>query len=773
MALIRNISIGFGANTRTFISDTLKAADALDRMAKSSEAAQLAASKVKGGAGTSTGGASELSAGPDAGAIGATLAKNLAPIGQIGARLEPMLDRIGGTVVTMARRIDAAMRFPLLDTLLGRLQAALAGGFGAGTAAAAGFSAAVTATTPPVVNMGQQVATTFASIQRGAAAAQSTAVEIFRPATAIASRFGQTALAAITPNAAAATRLKLTLVDTFAQGTAGAARFGTGLLAAMAAGAVGAVRLGLKIRGALMNWGDVAGKNLTQLFRINGAFASMPAPIAQATTAVKGFGTQIALAFGIVGVVYTAARAVKTFFMMGIKGAMELEESLSKDKEVFGASAQSVIANAERMAKVYKSSKGEILDAAGSIGLIAKGAGQSNEEAAKMANSLSLLAAHASSLYNVPLDESLTKIRAGLVGEAEPLRAFGVLLSETAVKAQAQAMGIKLVKGELSEAGKVTARYALIQKGLVVASGDLDRTMGSTTNQFRMSGGGLQNFATSVGTLLLPAVNLVIASFNELLSSIVETFEAKKDVVTGWANSAKSGIETVVKSVRYFSDYWQVAQLSATQQVANFSAYLSVIPENFKIIADYVASNWVKAIVDALNYVGKAMLNLHTNFNNFNMATANFLIGKGWDFKWQALTDGFTATMAELPALAQPVLTDLSGEMADIFAGIDKKEAARKAAMAPIGATKSPVVATAAAEKEEKYAGTAAVTKGSAEAGSALAKFFNKSSGEATAKETAANTKQTNVILEKIAVSTAYLRAQETGSEVMLAIAKL
>ncbi|MCV6900945.1 hypothetical protein OE165_28330, partial [Escherichia coli] len=77
----------------------------------------------------------------------------------------------------------------------------------------------------------------------------------------------------------------------------------------------------------------------------------------------------------------------------------------------------------------------------------------------------------ASSFYNVPLESALEKIRSGLVGEAEPLRAFGVLLSEAAVKQQALAMGVRPVNGELSEQEKVMARVELITKGLNKAQG--------------------------------------------------------------------------------------------------------------------------------------------------------------------------------------------------------------------------------------------------------------------------------------------------------------
>jgi hypothetical protein len=87
---------------------------------------------------------------------------------------------------------------------------------------------------------------------------------------------------------------------------------------------------------------------------------------------------------------------------------------------------------------------------------------------------MAMLAADASSFYNVPLDVALEKIRSGLSGEAEPLRAFGVFLSDAAMKAKAAQMGLAGLNGELTEGQKITVRAALIQEQLGTANGDLE-----------------------------------------------------------------------------------------------------------------------------------------------------------------------------------------------------------------------------------------------------------------------------------------------------------
>ncbi|MDG6746336.1 SDR family NAD(P)-dependent oxidoreductase, partial [Staphylococcus aureus] len=68
-------------------------------------------------------------------------------------------------------------------------------------------------------------------------------------------------------------------------------------------------------------------------------------------------------------------------------------------------------------------------------------------------------------------DEAIGKIRSGLSGESEPLRDFGVFLTEAAVKAKALELGMIKVGEELTEQGKIMARAILIQEGLADANG--------------------------------------------------------------------------------------------------------------------------------------------------------------------------------------------------------------------------------------------------------------------------------------------------------------
>jgi hypothetical protein len=212
--------------------------------------------------------------------------------------------------------------------------------------------------------------------------------------------------------------------------------------------------------------------------------------------------------------------------------ASDLNETLSKVGVTFGESSQQVIAEADRMSDRFGIVRATFLDAASAFGLILQGAGLAAAESARLSTQLAKLAVDASSFYNVPIDVALEKIRAGLSGEAEPLRAFGVLLSEAAVKSKVAAMGL----GEVTEASKGIARAQLIMEGLEKATGDLERTSGGYANQMRKMQGAITEFGASIGALTVGPLTAMVGTMNTLLAVVQDTFDPSRP------NAFKAGV---------------------------------------------------------------------------------------------------------------------------------------------------------------------------------------------------------------------------------------
>lgn len=143
----------------------------------------------------------------------------------------------------------------------------------------------------------------------------------------------------------------------------------------------------------------------------------------------------------------------------------------------------------------------ELQDAASTFGVFGKAAGIPIKDLAGFSTSLTQAGLDLSSFYNTSPGEALLALRSGLAGEAEPLRKFGIFLSDATLQARAKTMGLT---GALTESQKVMIRQKIILGGLGDAQGDLARTAGGMANQWRTLKGRLQEGATVIGTALLP-----------------------------------------------------------------------------------------------------------------------------------------------------------------------------------------------------------------------------------------------------------------------------
>lgn len=227
-------------------------------------------------------------------------------------------------------------------------------------------------------------------------------------------------------------------------------------------------------------------------------------------------------------------------FKASIVGAADLGETMSKVGVVFGPAQEKVTKFADEMAAKFGLGKQVMLDAASSIGLVGKAAGLTQSDAAGMSIALAQAAADASSFYNVPLEEALLAIKSALVGESEPIRKFGVLLNEDAVKAEAFSLGLAKVGGALTEQAKVMARVSLIQKGMSDSQGDLARTSDSFTNKLREIKGRITSIGTSIGEAILPAATVAALAINGIAWAIESLIGKIKELIDWWNGAAEA-----------------------------------------------------------------------------------------------------------------------------------------------------------------------------------------------------------------------------------------
>lgn len=193
-----------------------------------------------------------------------------------------------------------------------------------------------------------------------------------------------------------------------------------------------------------------------------------------------------------------------------VKAASDLQELQSAFDYTFGASAKTMNAWAESTGNAMGRATSEMQKGALAMGQLFKQAAPTEEAAARLSQRFTALAQDAASFYNTSFDVALGKIRSGLSGESEPLRDFGVFLTEAAVKAKALELGIVQVGEELTEQGKIMARAILIQEGLADANGDVERTAGSFANRVRALKANIQELSEEIGQRFIPYAEKIV-----------------------------------------------------------------------------------------------------------------------------------------------------------------------------------------------------------------------------------------------------------------------
>ena len=195
-------------------------------------------------------------------------------------------------------------------------------------------------------------------------------------------------------------------------------------------------------------------------------------------------------------------QALKT----SITDAMNAVESESLFEVSLGDYANKARAWSEEMSKSLALDGYALRKNVGTLYSMTTSMGLSKDASYELSTGLSALAEDMASFYNLSSDEAFTKLRSGLTGEAEPLKAIGILVDEATVKQYAYRSGIAKTGEELTQQEKVLARYAAILGQTANAQGDLARTMDSPANQLRATMNDLKQVSIEFGMALMPIV---------------------------------------------------------------------------------------------------------------------------------------------------------------------------------------------------------------------------------------------------------------------------
>jgi hypothetical protein len=207
--------------------------------------------------------------------------------------------------------------------------------------------------------------------------------------------------------------------------------------------------------------------------------------------------------FAVVGAGIAASTAL---LGKAVMSASNFEAEFEGVNQVFKDAAGSVQAFAETAAATAGLSATEALRAAKTFGLFATGAGLSVQEASKFSTTLVQLAGDLGSFNDLPTADALAAIQSGLMGQAEPLRVFGVFLDDLSLKNELFEMTGQKVTGTLTSQQKMIAAYSQILKDTTVQQGDFVKYQETLGNQLKIVDKEFQNLVRDIGMMLIPVI---------------------------------------------------------------------------------------------------------------------------------------------------------------------------------------------------------------------------------------------------------------------------
>ena len=264
-----------------------------------------------------------------------------------------------------------------------------------------------------------------------------------------------------------------------------------------------------------------------------------------------------------------------------VAAAADMEEAENLFVVSMGSMEAATRRWSEDLALQINRSAASIRDGVGNFNVMIRSMGFAEESAATLSKELTKLAFDMSSFYNLPHEEALGKLRAGLSGEAEPLKRLGILINETTVKTYAWANGIAAAGEELTEQQKVLARVGAIMEQTRLAQGDLARTSDSVTNRWRAMTEQVRGLSQQFGAALLPRVAEWLGYANNILGAtrawVRENDEAaaglaglavKATAAAGGTAALVLGIGALIKAFRVLRTVALTAWAAATLPVS-------------------------------------------------------------------------------------------------------------------------------------------------------------------------------------------------------------
>lgn len=232
---------------------------------------------------------------------------------------------------------------------------------------------------------------------------------------------------------------------------------------------------------------------------------------------------------GKIAGILAAGFSIQALVNMG-KEAVNLASDLTEVQNVvdtaFGSMSQKMEDFADTAIETYGISKLTAKNIGSTYTAMARGMGQSLDEATDKALEMTGRVADIASFYNLTIDRANTIGRAVYSGETEPLKQIGVIMTEDQLAAFALANGYDTLYKNMNAAQKLEVRQAYFLSQTNLAAGDFVKTQDSWANQTKILSERWKEFLSVLGTGLIQILAPALKFLNQFVSAMTSALTA-------------------------------------------------------------------------------------------------------------------------------------------------------------------------------------------------------------------------------------------------------
>lgn len=187
--------------------------------------------------------------------------------------------------------------------------------------------------------------------------------------------------------------------------------------------------------------------------------------------------------------------------------------------------------------------------------------GFSQGKMADMSVELTRLTGDMASFYNVSQEDVGKALQSIFTGETEPMRRYGVDLTNATIQQWALNNGIQANMSSMSQAEKAMLRYQYVMERTTAAQGDFARTADTWANKTRVLVENLKVLGSTIGTALINLFKPLVSWLNSVMTSVISAVKTIVDAlgaIFGWTleispagttyDDASSGLDDIAGS---------------------------------------------------------------------------------------------------------------------------------------------------------------------------------------------------------------------------------